>query len=593
MKMTRLKIMLKTIPLAYSSSKKLFICDVVLSVVSGLFGVLIVYVTGNLFDTVWLIHGGDSEISVQTVMMALCVYFFVLFVKEIVNWISDSLSFVCMEKSIIALSELLHEKVNKLEAIDFENEKLLDHIDNAGRGMYFVDYCSKNIINLFLRDIPYLLFVGIYLYFLKPVLFFVPVLIFVPVVLSEILRSRMFVRLKDEMAQIKRKVSIYGSYMVEPEYFKETRTLGCFSYFKKLYCDALSQLNMKTWAIERKSQTMDVLAKIITLLGYYGVLFFLFYTLMEGTVTIGEFAAVFASVQTLYQTVNHIVVDRIGSILTDDLPEISSFINCLEIPESKYGDMEEETEDIHLENVSFSYPRRDELAINNLSLTIKQGETVAIVGENGSGKTTLAKLILGIYKPKTGSVLKGSVPYDELSRAGIFGNKSAVFQSYYKYLFNLQDNISISDMDLEMNHERLNNVSQNAGVRYGDAGIFPNGYDTLLSKRFGGVELSGGEWQRVAIARGIYRKSKVIVLDEPTASIDPIEESNVYRRFVDISKGKTAVIITHRLGSTKIADKIIVMKHGQIVQVGSHNELMTEDGIYKTMYQSQAGWYEN
>lgn len=123
--------------------------------------------------------------------------------------------------------------------------------------------------------------------------------------------------------------------------------------------------------------------------------------------------------------------------------------------------------------------------------------------------------------------------------------------------------------------------------------MFPGGYQTLLSKRFGGVELSGGEWQRVAIARGFYRESNVIVLDEPTAAIDPIEEGNVYRKFIEISKGKTAIIITHRLGSTKIANKIVVMQQGKIIQTGNHNTLMQQDGVYKTMYESQSMWYKD
>lgn len=388
-----------------------------------------------------------------------------------------------------------------------------------------------------------------------------PILIFVPIVVSELLRTKMFIQLKDETAPIKRKLSRYGSYVVDVEYFKETRTLGCFSYFKKLYYDTLCQLNERTWITEKKSQTMEVLSKMITLTGYYGVLFLLFSTLMEGMIFIGAFASVFASMQTLYQTANRIIVDRIGSILTDDFPEINSFINYLAIPECQYGNIEVTDEPICLENVSFSYPRRNELAISNVSLTIETGEIFAIVGENSSGKTTLAKLILGIYKPKSGFLFKGGVPYRELSREGLFNNKSAVFQNYYRYLFNLRDNISISDMELEMNQEKLDTASRRAGVHHDNHEVFPNGYERLLSKRFGGVELSEGEWQRVAIARGFYRKSNVIVLDEPTAAIDPIEEGNVYRKFVDISKRKTSVIITHRLGSTKIADKIIVMRH--------------------------------
>lgn len=589
MKVKRLNVILKTIPLAFNASKRLFVFDVILSIVSGFFGVAIVYMTTNLFNAVESIQNLNN---IDNVMVLLSLYFGILVIKELVDWLSDMLSFIVSEKSIIALSELLHQKASRLDPLSFESSWLLDYIDNAGRGIYFIDYCSKNIINLFLRDIPYLFFVGLYLYTLKPVLFLIPIFIFIPVVVSQLIRTKMFIQLKDEKAPIERQLTKYASYMVETEFFKETRTLGCFSYFKKLYLETQSILNQKTWKMERKSQTIEVISRLMTLLGYYGVLLLLFLTLMEGTISIGAFAAVFTSIQMLYSTANHIIVDRIGSILTGEFAEINSLINYLSIPERQYGNREASAGAIRLEKVSFSYPGREELAINEVSLTINPGDVIAIVGENGSGKTTLAKIILGIYSPTLGSVYKNNVPYEELSRNGLFKEKSAVFQNYYKYLFNLRTNISISDLEMEVERERIDVASKMADLNVDNKEVFSKGYETLLSKRFGGVELSGGEWQRVAIARGLYRKSNFIVLDEPTAAIDPIEEGMIYRRFVDISKGKTTLIITHRLGSIKIADKIIVMRHGKIIQMGSHKELLKKEGLYKKMYETQSAQYK-
>lgn len=262
-----------------------------------------------MFNTVGTIQSFGKETVLYNTAIALSLYFGVLVVKELIDWISDSLSFVISEKSIIALSEIFHEKANTIDPISFENSKLIDYIDNAGRGIYSIDYCSKNIINLFLRDIPYLFFIGFYLYSLKPILFLIPIFIFIPVVVSQLFLTKMFVQLKDEKAPIERKLSKYSSYMVEPEFFKETRTLGCFSYFKKLYLDTLSILNTKTWKTERRSQTIEVILKLITLSGYYGVLFLLFSTLMEGTISVGAFATVFASLQMLNSTADHIIVD--------------------------------------------------------------------------------------------------------------------------------------------------------------------------------------------------------------------------------------------------------------------------------------------
>lgn len=588
MKVNDIKIILKTIPLTFLAYKKLFFLDIFLMIISGFFGVLIVYATSHLFNTVTL--AVKSELF-SSVVLAICFFFAVLVIKEIINWISDSLAAILGEKSRIVFTEMLHKKTNNIEPISFENSKLLDYIDNASRGAYFIDYCAKNILSLFLRDIPYLFFVGLYLYSLEPILFLIPLLIFFPVVISQFLKTKMFVELKNEKAPLERKLSHYSSYMTDTTYFKETRTLGCFYFFKKLYMDTMDLLNIKTWQLDKRSQSMEVISKLINLAGYYGVLLLLFFALMDGTISIGEFAAVFASMQMLYATAQHVICDRLGSIVTDEFAEINAMINFLAIPNRKYGKITKDTNGITLKNVSFSYPGRDHVAVKNINLAIRKGEILAIVGENGSGKTTLAKLILGIYSPTSGDIFSDDVSYTQLSRESLFGKKSAVFQNFYKYLFSLEANITISDSMFTTDDDRLHYASENAGVHYANLNIFPEGYSTRLSKQFGGVELSGGEWQRVAIARGFYKNSDIIVLDEPTAAIDPIEEGNVYRRFVNISKGKTAIIITHRLGSTKIADKIIVMNAGAICEVGTHEKLIQKKGLYATMFTSQAQWY--
>lgn len=196
----------------------------------------------------------------------------------------------------------------------------------------------------------------------------------------------------------------------------------------------------------------------------------------------------------------------------------------------------------------------------------------------------------GIYTPTEGVVSIGGCDTKELCRNSIYKNISGVFQKFQKYQMTLRENVVISDLNNVIDDDSIKNTLRKADVNY-DSATFIDGLDTMLSREFDGIDLSGGQWQRIAIARGLNRKHKIIVLDEPTAAIDPLEETNLYKKFAEISKGITSILVTHRLGSARIADKIIVMDEGSIVEFGTHEELLNNHGKYYDMFQAQAKWY--
>jgi ATP-binding cassette subfamily B protein len=271
---------------------------------------------------------------------------------------------------------------------------------------------------------------------------------------------------------------------------------------------------------------------------------------------------------------------------------IGNFFKFLDVPERNASATKMDTTlGISTENVSFQYPESNHPSLSKINLNITSGETVALVGANGAGKTTLVKLLMGIYTPTSGHVWIGGVDTRTSPAQICNNNMSAVFQNYQRYKLTLADNICISDYDAENDNAFISDAMEKAECQI-DPDKLPSGLSTMLSRDFDGVDLSGGEWQRVAIARGFYRKHQLIFLDEPTAAIDPVEETKLYKTFAQIVKDKTAVIVTHRLGSAKLADRIVVMDGGQIVEQGTHDELMNLPGQYAKMYFEQAKWYK-
>lgn len=245
-------------------------------------------------------------------------------------------------------------------------------------------------------------------------------------------------------------------------------------------------------------------------------------------------------------------------------------------------------EDIAVADISFFYPNSQKPALTDITLTFRKGERVAIVGPNGAGKTTLARVLLGLYQPHTGSIRVGEIPLTDENRRAWLTHCSAVFQDFTQYHLTARENITFGDLE---HPERMETASLAGGAASVVDGL-TEGYETVLGPTFGGRDLSGGEWQRLATARSFMRETPwLVVLDEPTAALDPLAEQAVYERFIERSAGRTSVLISHRLSSVRTCDRILVLDNGSIVEDGDHETLLAQDGLYAQFFRAQAQWY--
>ncbi len=508
------------------------------------------------------------------------------------------------------MTEAMGEKASRLALIRFESAELYDGIEkaHAGRGRGF-DAMEALLCSLIFHG-GYFLFLGVYLARLEPWLVLGVFGAFLPVAIARKIRASALYRTENKVAPLRRQFNHYEACLTDRTYFKETRTTGAVPFFRRKYDQTLEAYNQEMWRTELRMGVIDLALKVLTLGGYIGLLTMLVRFVILGRISAGLFGAVYFAMDSIFKWFDELF-DRLGYAY-ENAAFGANYIDFLDSPEWEGGhESLPRDRGVELRDVRFRYPYTDQNAIESVSLSIKPGESVAIVGENGAGKSSLVGLIAGLYQPDAGSIAAGGVDLRDAAEGTRFQHLSAVFQSYQRYRMTLFDNVRLAESpqdgypnpdreghDRAAGYERWSerdravHALQQAGFYQRYRGDPPIDLDSMLAREFGGIDLSGGEWQRVAIARGLYRPHDTIILDEPTAAIDPLEEDRVYRMFLDSARGKTAIIVTHRLGLARIADRILVMQRGRIVQDGSHADLMAADGPYATMFRAQAAWYQ-
>lgn len=532
-----------------------------------------------------------NKTTLSSVLMTLGVLGFIQVGRQIINGIVQFITTMYYKKIDGILSVQLHEKIQRLPAVSFENTEILDEINKAIQGKTEAICFTGSILTTFNFYIPFFGIMAAYLYKVNPILIVSLILTFAPVSITQILKMRIFSKVEDASAPLRREFDYYENCIVGREYFKETRILGATVFFKTLYIDTLKLTNKIRFKAIVKADLAQLGMQMLSLTGLVIILIILFNSLLNGSISPGAFSAIFTAVDRMFSLMKEWIYGSLGTVARD-FGKVQYYIAFLNAKEREGEECHiPENADIILENVSFTYPGAQVKALNNISLNIKHGETVALVGENGSGKSTLIRLISGLYVPTEGTVYHGDFDAKKVSYRSLFNRVSAVFQKYQRYQMSFRENVGISNKNLIATDENIDMICDEIDFNTKRLPLV-DGYDTMLSREFGGIDVSGGQWQRIAIARSLFRKHRVIILDEPTAAIDPIEETNIYKRFAEISKTKTSIIVTHRLGSAKIADRIIVLSDGKLVEEGTHEDLIEKHGKYYCLYQSQEQWYK-
>lgn len=549
---------------------------------------VITFLSESVFQAAEQLDGdsSSSELFFSIVMQFLLFYI----IKNLMDMAIDApRSTGIYTKVQYVMDRKLAEKVSLLSYIKFEDTQTYNSIYKARQAVEkkyfqraFFSFLSVFSVGFGIVGIASVLFS------FNPFLLPLNIICVIPQLIARMIRGSEYYELKTQQIPKQRKANYFWNLFSNRVAVKELRAYHSYDYIYKKWRSLTEDIYKEQSAFIKKESRSLFLCQILQNVSLILCIILCAVLTFSGKLQISEFAASISAI-IMTQTLFKELMIHLSSLLFSS-KFVSDYYNVFSEPQDSIkGVSIQKIQSINFEEVYFKYPMGVDYAISDTSFSISPGETIVIVGENGSGKTTLSKLILGLYKPDKGTVSYNDISSEYIDVETLYQNLSVLPQLFTKYNLSVKDNIAMSNTESLEKTKKIQQLLKYVNL---EELADDSHLNLLLGKEYGGVELSGGEWQRLAIARALYKDCDLLILDEPTSALDPAIESEILERFVEMTKGnQTTIIISHRVGLCTIADKIIVVKEGTVIAVGNHNDLYKKNKYYHTLFEEQRKWY--
>jgi ATP-binding cassette, subfamily B, bacterial len=583
------RLFIDSLKLVWKSSPGWTFASIVMSVLRSIFPLLLLWLLKVVVD--------DITTAAQAVSQNVSVAVPVIIL--VVVWILDELSadfsnYIWKKQSMkleIYMYGLLHSKSIKLDLINFERAEYFDILSRASREATWRPNSIMNNLVSMLRGLLSLLLISGLIVTLNWTLAVLLLVVNIPGIWLRIYYADLLYNFKREQTPEARKSAYFNWLLTGDRPSRELRLFGLGKYFMDLFQKSFLKQKEKELDIIRRRTIIELVSTLFKASAFLITLLFIAHQTINKNLTLGQMAMFLLAfrqgmvyIKDLFSSLAGLYED--GLFIGDTFEFLSLKENVIASePTSSISPLKKK---IVIENLSFTYPGNKSATINNISFELKKGEILALVGRNGAGKSTLVRLLSRLYDPDS-----GQVRFDDRNIKNIDPDEyrkqfSVVFQDFMLYNLSAGENIRLGNIHEEDGAAKIKHAAKTTGID-GLISELPDGYDTTIGNLFDDSrELSWGEWQKIALSRALYREASVLILDEPSSSLDADTEYDIFSRFRKIVKGRTSVIISHRFTNVSLADRIIVLDRGSIAESGTHDELMDLKGIYYEMFTKQS-----
>ena len=543
---------------------------------------------------------GFAAVFWGSMVMSLLVFFFIYkIVNQLVIRVNIAVTRIAGEKVVRYVKLQIMEKAKAGDLASFDIPEFYEKLENANReaGMRPI-----NVLSSTFDAISYLISIVSYVVVLAtaPDMWWAAVVMMIvsvpTAVINFVYKRKGFVYMRRRSKE-RRQMNYYSDTMVNKDMVKEIRMFNLGDTFIDKYKSVFAEYYKGLRKLILRENAWQIGVTVIASVVNCAFFALVAYKVFNGEIQIGDYTLYTGALTSIASTVASLITVSAnvyeGTLYIDNLMAFMkvepNIVPTSEQPESV---VRGKPHTIEFVGVSFAYPGTDKFVLKNINLTIRPGETAVLVGLNGAGKTTFIKLLTRLYDPTEGVILLDGKDIREYDVKELYAMFGIIFQDFGKYAFDVSENIRFGDVQRDTD---MGDVKRAADAANASEFIdrLPHGYDTPLMRVFepSGVELSVGQWQKLAIARAFYSSSDILILDEPTASLDPIAEQEIFNQFDQLRRDKTTIFVSHRLSSATIASKIIVLEYGELVEEGTHKELMEKKGKYYELFSTQARRY--